>query len=327
VNTVILFIIPPIAGAIIGFVTNVIAIRMLFRPLNEVRVFGIRLPFTPGILPRQRKKLALSIGSMVERELLTPEILKERLSRDDVKEKIKQAISKITKDLLEKTPEELSAKTGLSGGDISENFLAKRLPSVIENVYPVFTNAVMQFLQRNDIRRELESRGRIILRNVLFKLNSLQRFFVSAGQYDLTLEEKMPEIIDELTTGIASLLNENKVKESLIKAAGNSVNKIISEQNKTIAQLLNINEEDKEKLDDYLLEKLTVTVNNQIEKVLSSINIKTLVSDRIDSLEMLRVERIILDVLSNQLKYVELFGGVLGFLMGLFQATFSFLVR
>ena len=326
-NTVILFIIPPIAGAIIGFVTNVIAIRMLFRPLNEVRVFGIRLPFTPGILPRQRKKLALSIGSMVERELLTPEILKERLSRDDVKEKIKQAISKITKDLLEKTPEELSAKTGLSGGDISENFLAKRLPSVIENVYPVFTNAVMQFLQRNDIRRELESRGRIILRNVLFKLNSLQRFFVSAGQYDLTLEEKMPEIIDELTTGIASLLNENKVKESLIKAAGNSVNKIISEQNKTIAQLLNINEEDKEKLDDYLLEKLTVTVNNQIEKVLSSINIKTLVSDRIDSLEMLRVERIILDVLSNQLKYVELFGGVLGFLMGLFQATFSFLVR
>ncbi|MCL2185072.1 MAG: DUF445 family protein [Treponema sp.] len=324
-NTILLFVIPPIAGAIIGFVTNVIAIRMLFRPLKEVRIFGMQLPFTPGILPRQRKTLAVSIGSMVERELLTAEILRERLSRDDVKEKIKQTISRITKDLLEKTPSELSLQTGFGSG--KENFLTKRIPSAIENVYPVFTNAVMQFLQRNDIRRELEARGRIILRNVLFKLNSFQRFFVSAGQYDQTLEEKMPEIIDELINGISNLINENNVKQSLITAAGNSINNLISEQNKTIAELLNVREEDKEKLDDYLLEKLTEAVNNQIEKVLSSIDIKTLVSDRIDSLEMIRVERIILDVLSNQLKYVELFGGVLGFLMGLFQATFSFFVR
>jgi len=322
VNTILLFVIPPIAGAIIGFVTNVIAIRMLFRPLKEVRILGIRLPFTPGILPRQRKTLALSIGSMVERELLTPEILRERLSRDDVKEKIKQAISRITKDILEKTPGDLSLKIGES-----ENFITKRLPSAIENIYPVFLNAVLQFLRRNDIRQELESRGRIILRNIILKFNSVQRFFISAGKYDQTLEEKMPEIIDELTSGIEALLKENKIKQSLVNTASNSVNDLIKSQNKTIAELLNISNEDKEKLDDYLLEKLTIAVNTQIEKVLSSIDIRTLVSDRIDSLDMIRVERIILDVLSNQLKYVELFGGVLGFLMGLFQATFSFFVR
>lgn len=321
-NTILLFVIPPIAGAIIGFVTNVIAIRMLFRPLKEVRILGIRLPFTPGILPRQRKTLALSIGSMVERELLTPEILRERLSRDDVKEKIKQAISRITKDILEKTPGDLSLKIGES-----ENFITKRLPSAIENIYPVFLNAVLQFLRRNDIRQELESRGRIILRNIILKFNSVQRFFISAGKYDQTLEEKMPEIIDELTSGIEALLKENKIKQSLVNTASNSVNDLIKSQNKTIAELLNISNEDKEKLDDYLLEKLTIAVNTQIEKVLSSIDIRTLVSDRIDSLDMIRVERIILDVLSNQLKYVELFGGVLGFLMGLFQATFSFFVR
>ncbi|MDR0302848.1 MAG: DUF445 family protein, partial [Treponema sp.] len=50
--------VPPIAGAIIGFVTNVVAIRMLFRPLKEIRFLGARLPFTPGILPKQRQKLA-----------------------------------------------------------------------------------------------------------------------------------------------------------------------------------------------------------------------------------------------------------------------------
>ena len=46
------WILPPVLGAIIGYVTNAIAIRMLFRPFNEIRVLGLRLPFTPGLIPR-----------------------------------------------------------------------------------------------------------------------------------------------------------------------------------------------------------------------------------------------------------------------------------
>ena len=57
-NSLLVWCIPPLAGAVIGYVTNAVAIKMLFRPLTEIRVFGIRLPFTPGILPRHRHKLA-----------------------------------------------------------------------------------------------------------------------------------------------------------------------------------------------------------------------------------------------------------------------------
>ncbi|MCK4514025.1 MAG: DUF445 family protein, partial [Spirochaetaceae bacterium] len=48
------YVLPPALGAVIGYVTNYVAIRMLFRPLTERRVFGVRVPFTPGIIPRQR---------------------------------------------------------------------------------------------------------------------------------------------------------------------------------------------------------------------------------------------------------------------------------
>jgi len=318
-NTILLFVIPPIAGAFIGYVTNVIAIRMLFRPLKEVRLFGIRLPFTPGILPRQRKNLAISIGSMVERELLTPEILKARLARDDVREKIKTAISLFTENIFDKSPKELT-----SG---SVNIIAEKVPAALEKVYPVFYSDVLQFINRSDIRRELEGRGRIILRNIILKLNALQRLFLSAGNYDQTLEEKMPEIIDELTAGVERMLGEEKIKKSILTAASSSITKMIGGDAKTIGELLNISADEKKKLDDYLFTKLTAAVEDQIEKVLASIDIKTLVSDRIDSLDMLRVERIILDVMSNQLKYVELFGGVLGFLLGAFQAVLSFFLR
>jgi len=318
-NTLLLFAVPPLAGAIIGFVTNVIAIRMLFRPLKEIRVFGIRLPFTPGILPRQRKKLAVSIGSMVERELLTPEILRGRLARDDVREKIRQAISLFTENILEKTPKDLSAG--------SEKFLTEKAPSALEKIYPVLSSAVMDFLNRGDIRMELESKGRIIISSIMMQFNSLQRFFISAGQYDQTLREKMPNIIAELVGGVERLLKQDNVKKSIISGASSHLSKMIGSDSKTVKALLEINAEEKIKLDDYLAEKLTSAVDGKIEYILSSIDIKTLVSDRIDSLDMIRVERIILDVMSNQLKYVELFGGVLGFMLGLFQAVFTYFLR
>jgi len=62
----------------IGYLTNSIAIRMLFRPLRRIRVLGIPLPFTPGVIPRQREDLAESIGTMVADELLTTDVFEAR---------------------------------------------------------------------------------------------------------------------------------------------------------------------------------------------------------------------------------------------------------
>ena len=64
---------PPALGAVIGYVTNDIAIRMLFRPLREKRILGARVPLTPGIIPKQRFTLAESIGRMVSEHLINEE--------------------------------------------------------------------------------------------------------------------------------------------------------------------------------------------------------------------------------------------------------------
>lgn len=62
---------PPLLGAVIGYLTNYIAIRMLFRPLRPWRIFGFRLPFTPGVIPAKRHELAKNIGNMVGEHLFT----------------------------------------------------------------------------------------------------------------------------------------------------------------------------------------------------------------------------------------------------------------
>ncbi|MEN9222410.1 MAG: DUF445 family protein [Thermostichus sp. BF3_bins_97] len=66
---------PPLAGLVIGYFTNDIAIKMLFRPYRPYRVFGRRIPFTPGLIPQNQPRLAKQIANTIMGSLLTPEEL------------------------------------------------------------------------------------------------------------------------------------------------------------------------------------------------------------------------------------------------------------
>ncbi len=73
------YVVPPVAGAIIGYFTNYLAIRMLFRPLMKKYLLGLPIPLTPGIIPARRRELAIRIADMVGDHLLTREVILERL--------------------------------------------------------------------------------------------------------------------------------------------------------------------------------------------------------------------------------------------------------
>ncbi len=65
------YVTPPLVGALIGYLTNKVAIRMLFRPLKAWYVFGKRVPMTPGVIPSRRDHLADNMGEVVGDHLLT----------------------------------------------------------------------------------------------------------------------------------------------------------------------------------------------------------------------------------------------------------------
>ncbi|MFS8807526.1 DUF445 family protein [Synechococcus sp. R6-10] len=70
-----IYVVPPLAGLVIGYFTNDIAIKMLFRPYRPYRVFGWRIPFTPGLIPQNQPRLAKQIAKTIMGSLLTPEEL------------------------------------------------------------------------------------------------------------------------------------------------------------------------------------------------------------------------------------------------------------
>ena len=79
-------------GAVIGYITNDIAIRMLFRPHQAKYFMGIHIPFTPGIIPKEKPRIAEAIGKAVSENLMNREVLEQSLLSDDMLVKIANAI-------------------------------------------------------------------------------------------------------------------------------------------------------------------------------------------------------------------------------------------
>ena len=91
------YIIPPVIGAVIGYFTNYIAVKMLFRPLHPVKIGGKTLPFTPGIIPKGKPRLAKALGKAVGTTLLTENDIKNVLLSESMQNTIKSYAEKLIK--------------------------------------------------------------------------------------------------------------------------------------------------------------------------------------------------------------------------------------
>lgn len=92
---------PPLIGAFIGYLTNRIAIRMLFRPLKAWRIFGLRVPMTPGVIPSKRHELAENIGIMVGEHLLTARDVGTALSMEPFQVHLHSLVDARVREVLE----------------------------------------------------------------------------------------------------------------------------------------------------------------------------------------------------------------------------------
>lgn len=77
-----------IIGAFIGGLTNSLAIKMLFRPYQPKYIGKLRVPFTPGIIPKRRDQLAMQMGKLVVQHLVTEESIRRKLQENHLQEMI-----------------------------------------------------------------------------------------------------------------------------------------------------------------------------------------------------------------------------------------------
>lgn len=114
-----------VIGALIGGMTNYIAIRMLFRPYRPFYIGGWRLPFTPGLIPKRQEELAQQLGHLVSAHLLTEEVVAARVLDPSLKREILQRLKGALATWLAQNPsvEDILARIGGKGGEQSPLFL------------------------------------------------------------------------------------------------------------------------------------------------------------------------------------------------------------
>ena len=84
-----------------GYGAAWLAVRMLFRPHNPVKLFGVTI-FPQGIIPRQRSQLAKAIGNAVGNELVSQETITNALfgEKQFLRRKVESLVDKYAEDLI-----------------------------------------------------------------------------------------------------------------------------------------------------------------------------------------------------------------------------------
>ncbi|ABR47807.1 conserved hypothetical protein [Alkaliphilus metalliredigens QYMF] len=127
-------------GALIGWVTNLLAVKLLFRPFEPVRIPIINVSIQ-GLIPKRRSEIARSIGKTVEEELLSVDEILYRLMETQDKKEILQILKiKIQAIVEERLPSLIpSAFRGMIGKYIEdvieregETMLAEVMASVVK---------------------------------------------------------------------------------------------------------------------------------------------------------------------------------------------------
>jgi uncharacterized membrane protein YheB (UPF0754 family) len=126
------YLLPPVLGGIIGYFTNDIAIKMLFRPYQAIYITGRKVPFTPGLIPRNQERLAKNISNTIMGSLLTPEELQNLARRLLQTERVQSAILWLLQLALEQIKVDKNEKSAKIVAGILRDLLGESLPRLLK---------------------------------------------------------------------------------------------------------------------------------------------------------------------------------------------------
>lgn len=155
----------PLISALIGWVTNRMAIRLLFRPRQPVRLPG----FTwQGMIPRRQQELASRTAEIIERELLQQHVLRQRIAAIDLQPHLQEMI----RTLVQQRLAERLKTIPLIGSFIGESTLQTIERIALEEISQQ-TGPLMNRLA-DDLEGKLQIREHIEMQVARFDLDRLE---------------------------------------------------------------------------------------------------------------------------------------------------------
>lgn len=228
-----------VVGAIIGYITNYIAIKMLFKPHKEKRILGFKVPFTPGLIPKEKTRIAKSVGETISNHLINYDTIKNSLED----KKIKVYFKDIIKDKIlsfkneDKTILEITEEIGIFKYDDLDNLSNKLLDYIYNsfndnkinnNIVPIIEQSIKtKLMTKPDFLKKLIEKDE-------FKNNidSFLKEFLG----DNKNEEKIKSIVKENFKALE--ISNKKIKDVVPKGTIEALEKYIYDDRDNICNNL-----------------------------------------------------------------------------------------
>ncbi|MCQ2225193.1 MAG: DUF445 family protein [Paludibacteraceae bacterium] len=293
------YLIPPFLGAVIGYGTNALALKMLFRPYRPKYIFGKQMPFTPGIIPKEKGRLAASIGEMVSKHLMNQEILSKNLLSEAMISKITSAMD--------------SYVDGLKSNDDSlRSYLSLYFPEVdqtSQHMMERFSVMVGDRLISSQIGSEIAAKIVEYMEEQTSKgALGLIRTDKIIGKLSGRIERSLTKHIDSFLKDNATEVVHNMGEGEMNALLDQPVSKLLADKSQWI-----------EKGRNFILNSYQSIITERLPQLLESIDVRKMVEDRINEMDIAEVEKITNEVMDKELKAIVWLGALLGGLLGLFN--------
>ena len=316
-------IIPILVGALIGYCTKYIAIKMLFRPQKPIYVFGKKLPFTPGVIPKNKSRIAAAVGNAVGQNLFTNQDIVNAITESGLKNNLSEKIMDTAfntdssiKDYIDKY---YSKKSG-ENDDLIQTELSKEVDYDASD----YDDVIIEETDYDKIKNKVSD---VITSKILGAFEKIDLNAMVSQIAGKTLSEKVKGTMMEM------FLNESTVS-AMSAPIGNSIAEYIKNHGEEIIYPLVDTEVDSfmEKpvsenleelgLDNNILEssvnKLFDTAVSKCGSMISEyIDIPGIVESKINKMDVSELEELVMQVMKNELQTVINLGALIGAVIGI----------
>jgi uncharacterized membrane protein YheB (UPF0754 family) len=297
-------------GGIIGYITNDIAIRMLFRPHKAKYLFGIKIPFTPGIIPKEKGRIASAIGGAISENLMSKDVLEKNLSSDEMITKIRLSIDSFfeTQKNNQETVQEF----------LAHYMTANDIDSLIRGLKEGLIEQVSTKLGESNLGEQISE---VVMEHVSSKLR--------IDGLDLDIPQMLKSMIGSSLWGQVASLIEKPAKHYLAK----NINQMLSANGPdivgklvdngvddisqlSIQKLLQGKELQIAQVTNTCIRLYRTIITEHLPRILEAINIPVIIESRINEMDINETEKLIFQVMDKELKAIVWLGALLGAVMG-----------
>jgi len=163
----------PVVSALIGWITNYIAVKMLFRPRKPWSIFKIQ-----GLLPKRQRELARKIGETVEGKLLSMEDVISRLDEKDLNEKIAPLVRQTIDSFVQKKLQQIPVIGMFLQGDmlseIKEMLVAETLQSIPKMVTAFGDSLQSSVSLKTMVQEKVEQFDLSVLEEIVYDISGTE---------------------------------------------------------------------------------------------------------------------------------------------------------